>query len=608
MAWSELLNRRTRTAKVFRDDITGNYRQLLSAHDQHYHDGAAWQDVDENLVDDGLDGFAKRCDKTRHTIRFGYAGQRRWYPRRNVETEYIGITNIQWWDAAGQGRWRNLNLPTPVWRSQGAEWDLSNLYASITNTSRQIKSAFILKNATAPSRMRFELVLVGLTLNAETWELTSTTDGQVWGIIAPPTAEDANGLNVPVISTFDGTYIEWSVDTTGAAYPINVDPTFKDGYGGDTDTAYDSNVQQSFADTEYSTAISLNVTGQTNKRFALYLFDFSGLPTGAIINSVTFTLFCAVQRAATGTMNFHRILAANTGWLEACTWNYADGAGASDRWAGDSGSDGGADAGCSQSGTDHAAAVLGSFVYTSGDPQGTQYDATIDLTEFGYVLSNNYGFILRTSATGAVFGFYSSDNGTTGYRPYVVVDYTADITVTPGAASAIASSANPTAVLGSVSSSPVAATSISATAAPTVNIAIPPIVITPDKREVIARTANPSVRLGSVTVHPAEAKSPAGVKNPTVIQSSITVTPSASRVITQTAAPTVSIVTTTLTPAAAGVIASTIAPNVVIAAMAVIYLYLTAYISQDLALPIYINQDELQEVFITQDVSFDAFV
>ena len=66
MAWAEETIKRGRKVKHFFDPETGLHRAELTIHDQHYHDGAIWQDVDELLVDDGLEGYDK--DVTRLNI------------------------------------------------------------------------------------------------------------------------------------------------------------------------------------------------------------------------------------------------------------------------------------------------------------------------------------------------------------------------------------------------------------------------------------------------------------------------------------------------------------------------------------------------------------
>jgi hypothetical protein len=94
------------------------------------------------------------------------------------------------------------------------------------------------------------------------------------------------------------------------------------------------------------------------------------------------------------------------------------------RWAGDAGSDGGADAGCSQAGTDFAASTLGSLAI--GDynlPAGYVGSIPLDMTELGNMVAANYGSVIFTNATPGNDPA-SSDHATAGYRPKLVVDYT----------------------------------------------------------------------------------------------------------------------------------------------------------------------------------------
>ena len=97
MAWIELPAKRKQKEKHYYDSDTNRFQAVFTIHDQHYKDETdTWQDVDENFVTDGA-GFDKKCDKTRHTFRVSNGGNRRWYPRRNVLTEYVDITEIQYY-------------------------------------------------------------------------------------------------------------------------------------------------------------------------------------------------------------------------------------------------------------------------------------------------------------------------------------------------------------------------------------------------------------------------------------------------------------------------------------------------------------------------------
>jgi hypothetical protein len=420
MAWIEQVNRREQKAKHFYDADTGKYRAEFTIHDRHYHTGLAWEDVDESLVDD-TGAFDKKCDKTRHQFRISGGGAYRWYPRRNVTTEYVDITEIQYYS----NRWRTLNLPAAVWKQQAAEWDMTNLYASITNTWRRVKTEFVLKNSSAYTRLRFAVAFTGLTYNHDTGEITSTTDGLVWGSIDKPTAVDANEAPVTVTATYADGWIEWQAITTGATYPITVDPTFTDGYGGDATTYIDTFLVEPYPDNTAAASIELrNIYITDNRQPSLLKFTLSSL-SGATIASANLYLYTLDTYPTGNTGNIvRRILSGNQYWTEAnATWNYQDGSGGGHRWAGDTGSDGGSDAGCSVSGTDYSSSALGAYTYTAWTAQYAEKNLSLDTTEFSSMVSANYGMIL-TSTNAGNHTFCSSDHATTGYRPKLVVEYT----------------------------------------------------------------------------------------------------------------------------------------------------------------------------------------
>ena len=411
MAWAELVEKRGQKVKHFYDADTDKYRAEFTIHDRHYKDEFDdWLEVDENFEDGGV--HDKKCDKTRHAIHVGNGGARRWYPRRNVSTEYVDITNIQYYS----NQWRNLNLPTPAWTNNTTEWDLSYLYASITNTWRRIKTDFILKNDTAPTRLRFVVSFTGLTYNDTTGELTSTTDGLVWGYIQKPTAKDANDADVTVTQTYDGTYIEWSVDTTGATFPIYVDPTFTDGYGQAVNTAIDTSLL-SGADANKNYGV-----GGVHIGRGLLRFDCSSISSAATCDSATIYLYVAY--ADTSSANYYSIASANNDWIEGIhndatatanepCWNYRKYN--TVNWAGS--------VGCSTSGTDYEASSLGTVSVEWNDPVGTEKASSLTASRiedwFG-VSNTNYGLLLNSEA-GAWFA--SAEDATTAYRPKLVVEY-----------------------------------------------------------------------------------------------------------------------------------------------------------------------------------------
>ena len=420
MSWVEDTGKRSAKAKHFYDSATGQWKAELAISDVHYKDGNdAWQEVNENLVDDGVGGYAKKCETTRHSIRLGNGGTRLWYPRRNVTTEYVALSNIQYYT----NRWRNLNLPTPVWSGNGADWDMANLSAELVNTWRQIKTSFVLKDATAPTRLRFELAFTGLTFSTEDWSLTSTTDGEKWGFIPPPTFTDANNADVPVTTTWDGTYLEWSLDTTGATYPLTSHSvTFTDGYGGDVTTAKDTYLRSTNSDAAYGSATEL-----ISAYIWLIEFDLSSIEDTATCDSATLSFFVTFPKTSNRTGVINELLVANDNWVEGVsedpatagqsTWDYKSqtGSGEGTAWAGS--------AGASTADTDFDSTVLGTVSYTANDPEGTELPTALTAASIEpWFAGTHYGLrIIGTTLPNVA----SSDHGTTGYRPKLVVLYTA---------------------------------------------------------------------------------------------------------------------------------------------------------------------------------------
>lgn len=205
------------------------------------------------------------------------------------------------------------------------------------------------------------------------------------------------------------------IDT--AAYPIDIDPTFTDGYGGDVDTAYDTQVYSGAADTNYGTDTITRYAALTYR--SLQKYTLTSL-VGATINSATQYLTITTAPSSNATLTIVRILAANSSWTEAgATWNYA--LATSNRWAGDAAGDGGTDAGCTQSGTDFSSTALGTKAIASGTTGEISF--TLDLTEFASQIAANYGWV-GYEASGVIFRCATSDHATTGSRPKLVVDYT----------------------------------------------------------------------------------------------------------------------------------------------------------------------------------------
>lgn len=476
MAWVELTDKRTKKAKHFFDATTGLYRAEITIHDQHYFvAGQGWNDVDETIVDDtSKSGYVAKADKQQHAVYFGNAAERQWYPRRDVPTEYVIIGRPEYWDTAGQGRWRQIPVAALAKAGNVASWDLANIKITLTNTWDRIKAEFTLKDSTAPTRLRFPATFVGLAYNSTTGELTSTTDGQVWGTIDPPTAwygatemGAVGSVALPTSSIYDGTYVEWSVTTAGATYPVYVDPTLTDGYGSTPNTAKDSYVDSGNATTNYGTSnyIAIVNGGTRTGCTGLIGFDLSSITAGSTCTSATVYTY---KHLITGSFVFgyYEMVSANaSAWTEAgCTWNTRNGTNA---WSGGS-------SGCHTSGTDYNATSLGSYSVANADAAGKEYTCSLTAA----TIANHFGgalelVTLSPSGDEWTSGWVSSsDHATTGVRPKLVVVYssTGSSSVSPSVSPSLSpsSSVSPS-VSPSSSASPSTSPSISPSVSPSVS-------------------------------------------------------------------------------------------------------------------------------------------
>jgi hypothetical protein len=285
--------RRGRRFVEYQED-DGRLTQEICAGDVNYlDDNGTWQPINLDWEDDS-GGFAFRASRPNHKLRFDSIGAWRWYPRRNVETEYIVIGRPQCWLEATK-RWGNL-LANGISRD-GNEITIT----SVRNVTRKLrvlwngfKTDYILENANAPKRYRYPVELVGVT---EQDGLLYGADGEIVGILTPTSAQDADGKDLACTSSYANGYVEFEVDPDGAAYPVNIDPDFV----GDTADGY----VMGFNNTSYSdarnTSIALNNTntllsiGQyyTYQYFVgrSYLkFDTSSLPDNAIVTSTKLKL------------------------------------------------------------------------------------------------------------------------------------------------------------------------------------------------------------------------------------------------------------------------------------------------------------------------------
>lgn len=199
----------------------------------------------------------------------------------------------------------------------------------------------------------------------------------------------------------------------------------------------DSSNQENLADTANNTAVAMStIVTAGSRRQSLLKFDVSSL-AGFTVISATLYIYNLTVLSGNQTFTLNSILVANSGWVEGETWNYANPS--TVRWAGDTGADGGTDAGCSVSGTDYNATALGTLTHTSNDPADTEYAITLNVAQVqAWVNGSNYGLVVRRTSAGSNMQWRTSDYATDiTKRPKLVIEYASIVgtaAVTLGAA------------------------------------------------------------------------------------------------------------------------------------------------------------------------------
>lgn len=359
-------------------------------------------------------------------VRIGDDGKYAIHPTREL-ARYVAFGGPQ---VKVGGKWTQVPFSKPTRKDNSVVWTREQADLKLTHIGHGLKHEMALKGGYVPegNLIAVAVNLVGLTRSGA----TLLADGVPVARIQSPVVYDADNredtrpIKWDVVSRDGQPYIVYALpDLTGMAAPV-VDPTLT--LQPDAAAGFDTWTKEDTADTEYSTFTAMWSRRDSGAdALPLLKWDVSSIPAGSSISSATLTVTVQADWViGVGTLdtNWHSILAANSGWLETCTWNFADGAGASDRWAGDVGGDGGADAGCSVPGTDYNATAIGTTTSTKGDAVGTAYNASITPSAVAAWMTANYGMVGVAQEAGKVPRWCTSDHATAGYRPKLVVEYT----------------------------------------------------------------------------------------------------------------------------------------------------------------------------------------
>ncbi len=265
-------------------------------------------------------------------------------------------------------------------------------------------------------------------------EVRQNSTGEVLWYIDAPIAEDSSALGSTVSGYLTllrrgaSRYVTvrfpkaW-FDT--AVYPVYVDDSFTDGYGGGATTYKDTWIVSTAANNNGGLNTNI-VVGGTSVWRSLIQFDVSSIPGGATLSSATMSLYCVSEAGGTDeTVNAHRALVE---WFEgnqndgvpaggenASVWNYRNYNG-SVAW----GAAGG------QSGTDYTASATDSTTITAASAW-YDWDVLADASAWYAGTATNYGlFCIGSLADGTQRKRFASSDYTTdaSLRPKLVVVYT----------------------------------------------------------------------------------------------------------------------------------------------------------------------------------------
>lgn len=405
-----------------RDDLGGGRIR----HTQHLRpicyadasDGGRLKRIVSTWADSGVTARPHMVSASKMMVSVGDDGMRRIHPTRELDRYMeIGAPMVK-----VAGVWRKVGFTGATRTANSITWHRPQADLTITHGGHFVKLDMELLGGYVPEQglVAFPVGMKGLTRKGG----QILADGETVCLVREPVVSDA--ANPEDVRPIDGKFVNLDgqpyylmtlPSLTGMARPV-IDPTLTlqpaaaDGI--------DTYVDEGVANANYGTGTTLYLSN-TTRRIGLMLFTLTALPAGATITAATLTLTTVTNYAGDMTDTLYCILAANASWTEAgAKWNYQVG---TTRWAGDVGSNGGADAGCSVSGTDYNGTALGTI--TQLDAVGANQPVDSSALNVAMVQAwaggANYGFVMLAGS--ADHRWQSSDVATAGYRPKLVVVY-----------------------------------------------------------------------------------------------------------------------------------------------------------------------------------------
>jgi len=274
-------------------------------------------------------------------------------------------------------------------------------------------------------------------------EFRSEATGEVLWTADSPHATDANGSTVQAqyeVHNQSNNYFirvrvprEWLI---AATYPVTVDPTFTDGYGGDVQTYKDTIMRANSSTSNYGVWDLLQVGNDDSNGVnrGLIQFDLSSISPGVTVDSATMTLYKAWYDTASNNraMQCYRVRRA---WLEGTRNDVVDSPATGATWVRYDLTNNWSTAGCGDTTNDREASSIGSATWTTGEALGTSHAYTLSTAAVSEWIDgdfDNNGMLLQMETeSDDAYNAGSSDHATTGYRPILVVEYTEAASIVP---------------------------------------------------------------------------------------------------------------------------------------------------------------------------------
>jgi len=270
------------------------------------------------------------------------------------------------------------------------------------------KENLILKTAAAPILFKYKV-----STNLK-WSINNETIKFAEKFLSRITAEDKNGDPVDVTINRLGDIVIVSVDTSGAKYPITVDPTVEWQHGasyGKDNYFYELYPTHQWGTSRDYMAVDENTSGATRNRGIIEFDSLQYLPFCSIINKAELILTVSDDSDwdSDSTIAVHRV---TTEWSE--TVSCWDSARAGVTWT-----TGGGD----YSATDFVARPLLDGIANGDTVIFNVTDMVHDIVNGTYP---NYGWLIKVVTPKPVKNlvrFHSSEATTASYRPKLIVNY-----------------------------------------------------------------------------------------------------------------------------------------------------------------------------------------